>query len=181
MSTDTYDLEAVQRGIKLMERATGAIYRRKYDLDKPGWNWSTGHGSDYPWHNGVHGTALLSYSEDGRKYEVSVYTYGDGLRVYRKEFATLDAALRAGTREAAREPDPAARVDARNRLYPEGRAVRYWTGVREGSGLTGHTRSRAEVLGGHTAVVWVTGHGACIALTHVQPVHAETKESRKAS
>jgi hypothetical protein len=29
------------------------------------------------------------------------------------------------------------------------------------------TRSRAEVLGGHTAVVWVAGHSACIALTHI--------------
>lgn len=31
------------------------------------------------------------------------------------------------------------------------------------------TRSRAQVLGGHTAVVWVDGHGACIALTHTDP------------
>ena len=29
------------------------------------------------------------------------------------------------------------------------------------------TRSRAEVLGGHTDVVWVDGHGACISLDHV--------------
>jgi hypothetical protein len=29
------------------------------------------------------------------------------------------------------------------------------------------TRSRATVLGGHTAVVWVHGHSACIALTHI--------------
>lgn len=101
MRADTYDLEAVQRGIKLMERAAGTIYRRKY-TDKVGNNWSTGHGGDYPWHNGVNGTARLSYSEDGQKYEVSVYAYGDGVRVYCKEFATLDAALRAGTRETAR-------------------------------------------------------------------------------
>lgn len=35
------------------------------------------------------------------------------------------------------------------------------------------TRSRATVLGGHTAVVWVVGHSACIALTHIDPVPAE--------
>ncbi|MFC8282894.1 hypothetical protein [Streptomyces cyaneofuscatus] len=35
--------------------------------------------------------------------------------------------------------------------------------------LITHTRSAASVLGGHTAVVWVEGHGACIKLTHVDP------------
>jgi hypothetical protein len=39
-------------------------------------------------------------------------------------------------------------------------------------GLDTRTRSRASVLGGHTAVVWVDGHGACIALTHVDPQEA---------
>ncbi|MFF1684656.1 hypothetical protein [Streptomyces sp. NPDC058254] len=29
------------------------------------------------------------------------------------------------------------------------------------------TRSAATVLGGHTAVVWVEGHSACIALSHI--------------
>ena len=35
--------------------------------------------------------------------------------------------------------------------------------------LITRTRSAAETLGGHTAVVWVDGHSACIALTHVDP------------
>ncbi|WP_199750311.1 hypothetical protein [Streptomyces sp. NP10] len=35
--------------------------------------------------------------------------------------------------------------------------------------LVTHTRSAASVLGGHTAVVWVEGHGACIKLAHVDP------------
>lgn len=118
MSTDTIDLEAVQRGLKLIERARGTIYRRKY-TDKVGHNWSMGHGTDYPWHNGVHGTARLSYSEDGHRYEVSVYTYGGGLLVFRKEYATLDAALRNGTRTAASEPDPQAHVDAWNPITHE--------------------------------------------------------------
>jgi hypothetical protein len=60
-------------------------------------------------------------------------------------------------------------ADSFNRSHPVGTPVRYWTGTREGDGETGATRSAATVLGGHTAVVWVTGHGACIALTHVQP------------
>ena len=33
--------------------------------------------------------------------------------------------------------------------------------------LVTRTRSRAEVLGGHTDAVWVDGHSACIALTHI--------------
>ncbi|MGW2213263.1 hypothetical protein [Streptomyces sp. NPDC001781] len=64
----------------------------------------------------------------------------------------------------------ARRAEAWNATYPEGTPVRYWTGAREGAGVKGRTRSAASVLGGHTAVVWVTGHGACIALTHVQPI-----------
>jgi len=46
--------------------------------------------------------------------------------------------------------------------------VRYWTGAREGDGQLGTTRTGAQVLGGHTAVLWVHEHSACIALTHIQ-------------
>lgn len=51
---------------------------------------------------------------------------------------------------------------------PVGTPVRYWPGVREGDGILSRTRSRADLLGGHTPVAWVEGHGACIALSHVQ-------------
>ena len=36
--------------------------------------------------------------------------------------------------------------------------------------LVTRTRSEAQVLGGHTDVVWVDGHSACIALTHVDAI-----------
>ncbi|MFD4475930.1 hypothetical protein ACFWPU_07425 [Streptomyces sp. NPDC058471] len=36
--------------------------------------------------------------------------------------------------------------------------------------LLTRTRSKAAVLGGHTDVVWVDGHGACIALSHIDVV-----------
>jgi len=70
---------------------------------------------------------------------------------------------------------PAGTADRRavewfNQENPIGTPVRYWTGVREGEGQTGVTRTAAHLLGGHTPVVWVTGHPACIALTHVQPM-----------
>ncbi|MEV6344155.1 hypothetical protein [Actinoplanes sp. NPDC051851] len=55
-----------------------------------------------------------------------------------------------------------------NERYAIGTPVRYWTGVREGAGKTSRTRTEADLLGGHTAVVWVDNEPSCIALTHVQ-------------
>lgn len=60
------------------------------------------------------------------------------------------------------------RCDEFNQKYPVGTRVRYWTGLREGEGRVGKTRSAAEVLSGHTAVVWVEGCRGCVALTHVE-------------
>ena len=56
-----------------------------------------------------------------------------------------------------------------NAAHPVGTTVRYWRGVREGepSG-TGKTRSEAQVLSGHTAVIWIEGCSGCIALSHVE-------------
>ncbi|MFE5514501.1 hypothetical protein ACFQ9J_28600 [Streptomyces sp. NPDC056529] len=63
-------------------------------------------------------------------------------------------------------------ADEWNRLYPVGTPVTAYPGCRpeddpHDERLVTRTRSKAEVLGGHTDVVWVDGHGACIALTHV--------------
>lgn len=55
-----------------------------------------------------------------------------------------------------------------NKQWPVGTAVRYWTGLREGQGKLSRTRTAASVLSGHTAVVWVEDHGACIALSHIE-------------
>lgn len=75
-------------------------------------------------------------------------------------------------RERAAAADRQAAVDDFNRDTTIGTPVRYWTGIREGEGKLGVTRSMAEMLGGHTPVVWVTGHPACIALTHVEPARS---------
>jgi hypothetical protein len=56
-----------------------------------------------------------------------------------------------------------------NDRFPVGTVVRYWTSTRDGVGKVGKTRSEAEVMGGHTAVVWIEGCSGCVALTHVQP------------
>ena len=67
-------------------------------------------------------------------------------------------------------------VDTWNRDCLIGTRVRYWTGVREGEGKVSTTRSKAEVLGGHTAVVWIEGVAGCVALSHVKNISSETKE-----
>lgn len=59
-----------------------------------------------------------------------------------------------------------------NERHPVGTPVEYWRGIVEGDGLKSKTSSAAEVLGGHTAVVWVEAQGPCIALTHVKPIAA---------
>jgi hypothetical protein len=77
------------------------------------------------------------------------------------------------------QPQPNLTADQFNERYPIGTPVIAYPGCRPLPGQelsdccrTIHTttRSRASVLGGHTAVVWVEGHGACIALTHIDPV-----------
>jgi hypothetical protein len=61
-------------------------------------------------------------------------------------------------------------VDAFNRDNMIGTHVQYWTGDRVGRGKFSTTRGKADLLGGHTPVVWVAGEPGCIALTHVLPV-----------
>jgi hypothetical protein len=68
-------------------------------------------------------------------------------------------------------------ADQFNARYPIGTPVVAYPGARpedasNGERLITRTRSKAEVLGGHTDVVWVDGHDACIALTHVDVVTA---------
>jgi hypothetical protein len=62
-----------------------------------------------------------------------------------------------------------------NARYPVGTPVVAYPGCRpeddaNDERLVTRTRSKAEVLGGHTDVVWVDGHDACIALTHIDVV-----------
>lgn len=57
--------------------------------------------------------------------------------------------------------------------YPGGRPE----GDRKATRLVTRTRSKASVLGGHTDVVWVDGHSACIALSHVDVVSQSVFEA----
>lgn len=67
--------------------------------------------------------------------------------------------------------DLAAEVTDWNDANAVGTVVRYWRGAKSGepSGV-GETVSRAAVLGGHTAVIWINGCSGCIALSHVEVV-----------
>lgn len=66
----------------------------------------------------------------------------------------------------------ASAVEEWNRLHPVGTPVVAYPGARpddipSAPRIITSTRSKAELFCGHTAVVWVHGHGACIALSHV--------------
>lgn len=73
--------------------------------------------------------------------------------------------------------DLQSRVDEFNARYRVGTPVLAYPGCRPEDDKTAtrlltRTRSKATVLEGHTPVVWVDGHSACIALTHVDPFRA---------
>ena len=60
-------------------------------------------------------------------------------------------------------------VDDFNAAMPVGTMVRYWKMDRVGepSG-SGKTRTPAQILSGHTAVVWIEGCSGCISVSHVE-------------
>ena len=55
-----------------------------------------------------------------------------------------------------------------NEKNPIGTAVRVYRGRRGYNGIETRTRTEAQLLSGHTAVVWVDGVAGCIALSHVE-------------
>jgi hypothetical protein len=57
-----------------------------------------------------------------------------------------------------------------NAVNPVGTVCRYWTGAREGAGKLAPTRTQAQMLSGHTAVVWFEGEAGCVSLSHVEAV-----------
>jgi hypothetical protein len=72
-----------------------------------------------------------------------------------------------------------------NAMYPVGTPVLAYPGARpedfpNDKRLVTRTRSKASVLGGHTDVVWVDGHSACISLSHVDPVSEAHFEAARA-
>jgi hypothetical protein len=76
-----------------------------------------------------------------------------------------------------KRPDPEAlqrQCDAFNERYPVGQAVT----LRKdgGDGIDTRTRSAAQVLSGHTAVIWLEGVAGCYLLDRVAPVTTTMEE-----
>ncbi|MEU4513119.1 hypothetical protein AB0G05_26795 [Nonomuraea wenchangensis] len=94
------------------------------------------------------------------------------LAARRRERRGWPGVLEPATVERARAATAA--VEEWNAAYQVGQPARYWTGFRDGplAGVPkfGRTRTRAQLMGGHTAVVWVTGESSCIALSHVDAI-----------
>lgn len=86
-------------------------------------------------------------------------------------------------KKTAEQAELQQRVDEFNARYPVGALVFAYPGCRPEDGadtrLVTRTRSKASVLGGHTDVVWVDGHSACIALSHVDVVAAGKWEAAR--
>ncbi|MFD5910306.1 hypothetical protein ACFWHL_16465 [Streptomyces massasporeus] len=89
-----------------------------------------------------------------------------------------------GRRARIRDWGCSVNAETFNSLYRIGTLVFAYPGCRpedfpKDTRLVTRTRSKAEVLGGHTDVVWVDGHSACIALTHVDPVSESVWQAAK--
>lgn len=73
------------------------------------------------------------------------------------------------TKRQQRETIKAERQAAEwNKAHEVGTSVTYWPGIREGAGDVSRTRTKAQLLGGHTAVVWIEARPDCIALSHIE-------------
>lgn len=68
-----------------------------------------------------------------------------------------------------------AQIDAWNRLYPVGQDVRLKTDG--GEVILTKTRSPAQILGGHSAVIWLVGVTGCYALDRVSALPVVTAQS----
>lgn len=64
--------------------------------------------------------------------------------------------------------DPCLQVEAWNAQVAEGAPVTYRDD--RGNLTETRTRSKAQVLSGHTAVVWIEGKSGCVALERVTPI-----------
>lgn len=69
-----------------------------------------------------------------------------------------------------KKQDPQVAVDAWNAKYPVGTEVEFQSYKPDGPVDRYKTSTEAEVLSGHTAVVWLTGKSGCVCLDHCKAV-----------
>jgi hypothetical protein len=72
-----------------------------------------------------------------------------------------------------RRPDPAKLVADFNERVKVGGTVAYSEVIGMGMPTLYKTRTPAEVLSGHTAVVWLEGKSGCVAVTHCTPASVD--------
>lgn len=65
--------------------------------------------------------------------------------------------------------------DAWNAKHPEGTQVSYESVIGEGETHRGATRSEAQVLSQHSAVVWLKGKSGCVLLDHCTVIEQEVE------
>jgi hypothetical protein len=63
--------------------------------------------------------------------------------------------------------------DAWNAQHPEGAQVSYESIISEGETHRGATRSEAQVLSKHSAVIWLKGKSGCVLLDHCTVIEPE--------
>lgn len=63
-----------------------------------------------------------------------------------------------------------AQCDAWNQKNPVGTAVSFEEIVGRGETFRGNSASEAEVMGGHTAVIWLEGKRGCVDLSHCKAI-----------
>lgn len=69
-----------------------------------------------------------------------------------------------------KRPDPVWEANTFNAAVKVGQRVRYQAIKGEGPSIEYKTRTPAQVLSGHTAVVWLEGKSGCVACSHCTPV-----------
>jgi len=71
--------------------------------------------------------------------------------------------------------NPQIEVDAFNAIMGVGDPIDYWEILGEGDPKRYTTRAPAEVLSGHTAVVWVNEKSGCLSISHCLPANPNAK------
>lgn len=72
-----------------------------------------------------------------------------------------------------KRPNPYKEVYDFNAAVKVGNTVEYSEVIGIGEPIRYQTESEAEVLGEHTAVVWLKGKRGCVKLSHCKPIPAE--------
>lgn len=77
-------------------------------------------------------------------------------------------------------PTPEQVVDRFNTRHKVGDFVRYFETLEDKSGRVHRIRTAAQVLSGHTAVVWLEGKSGCVACLHCFPLNHEEQAEAQA-